>query len=123
MSSGFGRRFDQLVELFLVTEGDDLLVILGHLLEDDAHLLLTQAPGAEVELGEGTEDVAIGAGETDTVINRSGLNSLLRLSLVLLEDANKSFDRPNRVRAELMADIGGNVLIGEFHDDQYGHLL
>jgi hypothetical protein len=119
----FAGRFDQLFELFGVAHLNDLLVILGHRLEDEDHLLVAQLPTGELLLGEGREEVSIGAGETNTVVNRSGFSCLFLFRLVLLEDTDEGLDGPHGVGCELLTDISGDVFVGQFHTPEYGHDL
>ncbi len=106
---------DHLFQNRLVGHFDDLTVVLGHLLENDDHLLLTQGAFCNRLLSEGGEECPVESREPDTVILLSGLNSLLGLSLVFLEDSDESLESPNPVGRELTTDISGNEFLSQFH--------
>ena len=106
---------DEPVELFGITESDDLLVILGHLLENENHLFFAQRSTGDVLLGETGEEISVRAGETNPVIFLSGLNNLLLLRLVFRENPSECFERPRRIGRELTADISGDIFLGQLH--------
>jgi len=92
-----------------------LLGILGHFLEDEAHLLLGQATVAKVVLGEAGQELSITAAEADAVVVSGLLVDLLVVGLVLLIDPNQSLDRPHRVAGQLDLDEGEGVFLGGVH--------
>jgi len=103
---------DESVQLDGVAHLDDLPRVLGHLLEDEAHLLVGQATVLELSLSEAAQKLGIAPAEADAVVVSRGLAGLLVSRLVFLIDADQSLDRPHGVGGELGLDEGDGVLLG-----------
>ena len=97
----------------------DLPSILGHDLENKAHLLVAQVATAQVLFSKAGSKHSVNTAEANAVVVARGLGHLLVGGLVLLIDANQCLERPNLVAREHLLDVGDRVLLGGFHAANY----
>jgi len=103
------------LQLGFVAHLDDLPSILGHDLEDEAHLLLRQITTAQILLRQTAGEIGIHASEADAIVMAGDLGRLLVGSLVLLVDPHQRLERPDLVGAKLLLDKREGVFLVVLH--------